>query len=388
MKKILLAAWLLSMTTFFAQAGQPAPAGLPFTIQGTAPAQQSPVKVILTIRGRSGTLRMDSTEVRQGHFVFNGTIPEPVLATLSFIRQDQTPGASKGPAGGHSRSDELTLFLDKGVITITTTDLIGKATVKGSAAQDAMTALNTELKDLIGQATELQKQYGGLMAAKDTEGLKKAEIRRKEIWAAMHTIKVAYVKNNPSSPIAPWVLDNFSAYYLDVAEVGPLYDHLSPGLKTTPTGKDIGDRLTTFRKTAVGQPAPDFSQPDTSGRMVSLSSYKGKYVLVDFWASWCHICRLENAYVLKAYNTYKDKGFTVLTVSLDTDKAKWEEAFNKDGMIWTTISDLKTENEVALQYGVAGIPKSVLVDPSGMIIAKNLRGDDLGKKLEEVFTGK
>lgn len=393
MKKRSITTLLLSLAAFFAQAqqtmvvmqtepaGQRGPAGLPFTIEGIVTRQQKPIKAILTIRGDSRMIGVDSTDVRQGRFTFKGVIPEPVQAFISFIR----PGGNVRPM-----DDRLDLFLDsKGTITVATTDSISKATVRGSPAQAAYEALNGELKGLYDQQATLMKQYGALSARKDLDGLKALQDRMNEWRAAMHRVNVAYVKHNPASPIDIWVLKNFGAYYLDVAEVGPLYDNLSPDLKATPSGKELGDRLTAFRRTAVGQQAMDFSQPDTSGKIISLASYKGKYVLVDFWASWCHVCRQENPYVLNAYNTYKDRGFTVLTISLDTDKARWKEAFNKDGMIWTTVSDLQgQQNAVAVQYGISGIPKSVLIDPSGKIIAKNLRGDDLNKKLEEIFAGK
>jgi peroxiredoxin len=139
---------------------------------------------------------------------------------------------------------------------------------------------------------------------------------------------------------------------------------------------------------AIGAIAPDFTQNDVNGTPVSLSSFKGKYVLIDFWASWCGPCRAENPTVVKAYNKFKSKNFTIIGVSLDKPegKADWLAAIKNDGLNWTQVSDLKFwSNEVALQYAVQSIPHNFLLDPTGKIIAKDLRGNDLDKKLTEIF---
>jgi peroxiredoxin len=137
---------------------------------------------------------------------------------------------------------------------------------------------------------------------------------------------------------------------------------------------------------AIGTMAPDITMPDVNGNIFSLSSLKGKYVLVDFWASWCGPCRGENPNVVAAYNKYKNKNFTILGVSLDKTKDAWLEAIKKDGLTWTHISDLKFwDSEAVGLYGFNGIPYNVLLDPTGKIIADNLRGGDLERKLEEVL---
>lgn len=133
-----------------------------------------------------------------------------------------------------------------------------------------------------------------------------------------------------------------------------------------------------------GTPAPDFSAATPDGKMLSLNSFRGKYVLIDFWASWCGPCRAENPNVVKAYNAYKDKNFTVLGVSLDTDKENWKKAIAKDGLSWTHVSELKGwSSSIAQVYTVNSIPANFLIDPTGNIIASNLRGDALLKALQE-----
>jgi len=144
-----------------------------------------------------------------------------------------------------------------------------------------------------------------------------------------------------------------------------------------------------MKATAIGQPAPEIALPDPNGKIVRLSSTKGKYVLVDFWAKWCGPCRQENPNVVRVYNKYKDKGFTVFGVSLDRRKEDWLEAIQQDGLTWTHVSDLKYwQSEAAQKYNITAIPFSLLLDPNGVIIDKNLRGQALEKRIAELLDKK
>jgi peroxiredoxin len=153
--------------------------------------------------------------------------------------------------------------------------------------------------------------------------------------------------------------------------------------------KEFSDMVEKDKKLAVGQVAPEIALPSPTGEIVKLSSLRGKYVLIDFWAKWCRPCRAENPNVVKAYQTYKDKGFTVFGVSLDRNKEDWVKAIQEDNLTWTHVSDLKYfQSEAATLYNINAIPFSVLIDPKGIIVGKNLRAGELHTKLEEIFSKK
>lgn len=146
------------------------------------------------------------------------------------------------------------------------------------------------------------------------------------------------------------------------------------------------NKIRQMKTMAIGQPAPEIIFPDPSGKDVALSSLRGKYVLIDFWASWCGPCRQENPNVVRLYNQYKNKGFDIFGVSLDKDKKAWITAIEKDGLTWTHVSDLAMwSSPVVKQYGFSGIPFTVLIDKEGRIIAKGLRGQQLEQKLAELM---
>lgn len=165
-----------------------------------------------------------------------------------------------------------------------------------------------------------------------------------------------------------------------------LSEHLAKFYPNTPMITSFRSRIQELGKTAIGQPAPEIELESPQGSKVKLSSLKGKYVLIDFWASWCGPCRQENPNVVRVYNQYKDKGFEIFGVSLDRDRAKWLEAIEKDKLTWVHVSDLQFWNSsVVPQYGIQGIPYTVLLDKEGRIIAKNLRGKALEDKLASLF---
>lgn len=185
--------------------------------------------------------------------------------------------------------------------------------------------------------------------------------------------------------MALYALQRFNIYGINVAKTVPVFNKFSEAVQKSSSGLLFKKKIDIAKKTSIGELALEFSQNDTLGKPVSLSSFKGKYVLLDFWASWCGPCRAENPNVVKVFNKYKDKNFTILSVSLDQPdgKDRWIQAIHDDKLTWTHVSDLQFwANAVAKQYDIQSIPANLLIDPKGKIIAKNLRGDKLEEQLQ------
>ena len=198
-------------------------------------------------------------------------------------------------------------------------------------------------------------------------------------------IRIDYIKSHPNSLSSGFQLMIFSSRLgKDTSKL--LYDGFSERVKQSEFGKSVNEYLTWAKNIKVGGKYADFTLPDIDGINVSLSDYKGKYVLLEFWGSWCNPCRRENPNLVKTYNEFKDKGFDILGVSIETKRDKWVGAIQQDNIVWKNVSDLKGgNNKAALIYGTYYYPANYLIDPNGIIIAKDLRGVDLRNKLAEIL---
>lgn len=241
----------------------------------------------------------------------------------------------------------------------------------------------------VKRATFLNDFYGNsTQEPRDEEYFKKLQAYNEAFSEELDSLNKAFVENNPDSYIALRLFRGKMNLESDLSGAESQYNKFSSEVKASDLGKDIGEEINWHKKTGIGQMALDFTQQDVNDKPVKLSDFRGKYVLLDFWASWCVPCRKENPNIVREYETYKDKNFTVLGVSLDDLEGKqaWLDAIAKDGLNWTQLSDLQGfKNAVAKMYNVTSVPSNWLIDPTGKIIARNLRGKALGEKLAEVL---
>jgi peroxiredoxin len=265
--------------------------------------------------------------------------------------------------------------------------------VEGSPASESLhqlfkdyTAKDSLLLLSFKQMDTLQKQPGqdSLLAV--------ARMKRDAELKDLNATVINFINTSTSPAAVAFAITNVASRTISRDELKPLVETSAAKFKDHPGLNSLKEMLAASSPAAkpeyrlTNQQAPEISMPDVNGTMVSLNSFKGKYVLVDFWASWCAPCRRENPKVVEAFNKYKNKNFTVLGVSLDQDKNAWLQAIAKDNLTWTHISDLKQwESTVVPAYGIEGIPFNVLLDPEGKIIASGLRGEGLISKLEEVL---
>jgi len=377
MKKTLLAATLvISALVASAQTG--------YVIKGQIGKLGKPAKAFLLIK-LEGAEKLDSAVLVNGTFTFKGSVPSPMEATLRLKHDNSidTPGR-------RIKIDGMAIILGNENITITGKDSIKTATIKGSTLTDESKRVDALLGPIYGKLQALNKEYAEQPEAKkqDKTYVLELENRAKVIEKEIFDAKINYVKQNPSKYMALMALNSTLGPGFDAIEMEKIFAGISPELKNSFFGKQVAERIATFKKTQEGVEAQDFTQPDVDGKMVKLSDYRGKYVLIDFWASWCAPCRRENPNVLKVYEQYKSKGFEVLGVSLDkaADKAKWLKAIADDKLTWKQVGDLKGwENAAAALYDVKAIPMNFLIDPSGKIIAKDLRGTVLEAKIKEIL---
>lgn len=253
-------------------------------------------------------------------------------------------------------------------------------------------ALQSEIKPVEDKLEAIMKEYKQAAPEKknDQTYQKTMEKRYSDVMDELASVLQSFISKNPDSYISLLALGELMSFNSGIDQPGfvKLYKGLSDDVRKTGLGEELESVLFAAERTVIGAVAPDFTQNDPAGEPVKLSDFRGKYVLIDFWASWCRPCRMENPNIVRAYAQFKDKNFEILGVSLDNPNAKtaWLNAIERDKLTWAQVSDLQGwKNKVARLYGVESIPLNFLIDPEGVIIAKNLRGEELFLTLSKIL---
>jgi peroxiredoxin len=312
--------------------------------------------------------KVDSIKIEKGKFKHKLSVKEPELVIMRI-------------AGNFMQGNDLIFWADAGDVKIKAyADSMWSSEVSAGITQKTFKEAENRIKPVMEKEQLLMPAYMQAQQSQNMEEMQKIEMQVMGIREEAQQAAVAFARENTNSVLSAYI----GLVYMQGkdAELKSLYDSLSPAVQKSFYGLKIGEAVSAAASMAIGAAAPEFMMNDVNGNPVSLSAFKGKYLLIDFWASWCKPCREENPHVVKAFQNYKDKNFTILGVSLDKEKAAWVQAIADDQLSWTHVSDLKFwDNAAARLYQVQSIPANFLLDAEGRIIAKNLRGEELQSKL-------
>ena len=342
-----------------------------FTINAEFIGVEDTTPIYLQLVEQGKLKAIDSANLMSSKVSFTGSMEAPEMLYLSV---------------GNTRK-MVNLFGENSAISIkVNVDSLDQAKVSGSKSHDDLMAFKKYLEPVNEKAIELNMAYD--LASKNSETAKMEKISQEyqDLRIEHFALVEEFVASNPGSYFTPFIIREYLASNMHYLELDSMLVQLDASIHDSKDYLILSQRVEANKSVEVGMPAIDFALNDTTGNPISISSFQGKILLIDFWASWCAPCRRENPNVVQVYNDFRDKGFEIIGVSFDDSRSKWIQAIHQDQLAWPHVSDLKGWSSAAGKlYAVTSIPATVLLDREGNIVAKNLRGDALRQKLEEIY---
>ena len=265
-------------------------------------------------------------------------------------------------------------------------DSLFYAKVTGSYQNEVFGNFFEESRKLAAKAQTMNRDMRDAAAAQDTAVMNSLRDEYFDLQQEAKDLEVSFIKENPDALISALLINKaLATKSLPMEEIKELYEGLAPEIKATENGRDIRVKLAKDAKTAIGSKAPNFSAPTPGGEELALNDVLGKATILDFWAAWCKPCRAENPNIVKLYDKYKEQGLSIMGVSLDRRAEDWKKAIADDGLEWHQVSNVRYFDEIAELYNVSAIPATFILDEQGIIVAKDLRGPALEKKIAELL---
>lgn len=362
-----------------------------YIVSGTVKGIADGKTVVLEKQDEMGQfIPMDTVKVKDGKFMMKGSAKEPEIMLIQVE-------AIQGKVPFVLENGNIDIIVDK--------DSLQKSKFSGTFNNDVFSKFNDDLtkfqKELQKKLMTFQNANMAKMKAaqeiKDTIVINKLMKEYQGMQKEGMEFYIKFAEVNPKALLSALIVDSMlNDPTLDVARAKKIYASFSPELKNYKPGKSIqtkldkiGKPLTVAAAANVGSVAPDFTAKNPEGKSISLKQSLGKVTIVDFWASWCKPCRVENPNAVALYAKYHSKGLNILSVSLDKEASAWKDAIAKDNLTWNHVSNLKEfEDPIALQYGINAIPTIFVLDAKGLIIAKDIRGEELNAKIASLLGSK